>query len=71
MKVNSYTSGGNVIFRNFIVVKKKDTYYGVYEKALLCDDYSGPEITHGETLHAACKKAKLLQIGYDICREYI
>ena len=64
MKVNSYTSGNSVVFDNFIVVKKKDTYFGVYESSY--GSAYGEEITHGETLHAACKKAKLLQIGYNI-----
>lgn len=67
MKVHSYTYDNVVVFDNFIVVKKKDTYFGIYEKGYrnnpVCD-----EITHGETLHAACKKAKLLQIGYNICK---
>ena len=31
MKVESYMSGDNVVFKNFIVIKKKDTYYGVHE----------------------------------------
>lgn len=65
MKVHSYVKNGMVVFKNFVVVKKKDTYYGVHE---CC--YGTPcqaEITHGETLHQACKKAKLLQIGYEIC----
>lgn len=64
MKVESYMSGDNVVFNNFIVIKKKDTYYDVY-KAWGGEPY-GQAITHGETLHAACKKAKLLQIGYNI-----
>jgi hypothetical protein len=67
MKVNSYTSGDSVVFDNFIVVKKKDTYFGVYEYC--CGSVYGEEITHGETLHAACKKAKLLQIGYNIHKQ--
>jgi hypothetical protein len=69
MKVDSRAAGDRIIFRNFIVVPKKDTYFSVYEKSLFYDEPTGPEITHGETLHTACKKAKLLQIGYNICRE--
>ena len=69
MKVESYMSGDNVVFKNFVVIKKKDTYYGVYE-ACSGQPYS-QELTHGETLHAACKKAKLLQIGYNICKDNI
>lgn len=67
MKVKSRASGTSVIFNNFIVLKKKDTYFGVYERSFLPKPI-GDEITHGETLHAACKKAKLLQIGYEIGR---
>lgn len=69
MKVDSRAAGDRIVFRNFIVVPKKDTYFAVYEKSLLWDDPVGFEITHGETLHAACKKAKLLQIGYNLHRE--
>ena len=69
MKVDSRAAGDRIIFRNFIVVPKKDTYFGVHEKGLLCDDPVGPELTHGVTLQAASKKAKLLQIGYDLHRE--
>lgn len=69
MKVDSRAAGDRIIFRNFIVIPKKDTYFGVYEKSLFYDEPRGPELTHGETLHAACKKAKLLQIGYNIGRE--
>lgn len=69
MKVESRAIGDRIIFRNFIVIPKKATYFGVYETSLLSGIPVGPELTHGETLHAACKKAKLLQIGYNICRE--
>lgn len=68
MKVSSYTCGDYVVFDNFVVAKKSDTYYGVHETGLLSYKPCGPEITHGETLHQACKKAKLLQIGYNICK---
>ena len=68
MKVNSYTYGDYVVFDNFVVVKKNDTYYGIYETYLRSQEPCGPEITHGETLHQACKKAKLLHIGYNICK---
>ena len=71
MKVESRAAGDRIIFRNFIVIPKKDTYFGVHEKVLFYDEPLGTEITHGETLRAACKKAKLLQIGYDICRENV
>lgn len=69
MKVESHMSSDNVIFKNFIVIKKKDTYYSVHE--VYNGTPYGQEITHGETLRAACKKAKLLQIGYNICKDNI
>lgn len=68
MKVHSYVHDGNVIFDNFIVVKRSDNHYGVYEKLLYDKPYFDIEITHGTTLHDACKKAKLLQIGYQIAK---
>ena len=66
MKVSSYVHNGNIIFNNFIVVKRSDNHYGVYEKSIHDKPLMDSEITHGVTLHDACKKAKLLQIGYDM-----
>ena len=66
MKVHSYVYNGNIVFNNFIVVKRSDNHYGVYEKTIYDEPIIAVEITHGVTLHDACKKAKLLQIGHDI-----
>jgi hypothetical protein len=66
MKVTSYVYKGNVTFDSFVVVKCSDSHYGVYQKGAV--GKIGDEVTHGVTLHDACKKAKLLQIGYQIAR---
>lgn len=46
-----------VKFEHYKVHKKGDHYYAI-------TDNSGIEITAGETMGQACKKAKLLEIGY-------
>lgn len=46
-----------ISFSHYSVVKKSDVYFAV------CD-VSGTEITSGTSLEKACKKAKLLEIGY-------
>lgn len=50
-----------VKFDHYAVVKLSNNYYGVY------DEY-GTEITNGSSLTKACKKAKLLEIGYMQCK---
>lgn len=58
MKVKSeYLEDGSVKFDHYKVRKKSNHYYAI-------TDNSGIEITAGETMGQACKKAKLLEIGY-------
>lgn len=68
MKVESKVDeNGNVVFDRFIVKKESENFYGVYTH------YCGTIvalITSGTTKDSACKKAKLLQIGFDIGRGY-
>lgn len=52
----------SISFDNFKVVKKNDNFFGVYLYNEL--------ITHGTTLENASKKAKLLQIGFDLGRDF-
>ena len=69
-KVESKCIGNNVVFRNFVVVKKKDDFFEVYRNWFSFDERCcGESITSGATLDKACKKAKLLQIGYDLAKE--
>ena len=70
-KVKSEKRDGKVYFDNFVVVKESDTFYGVYPKfarRFLSYDRNFL-ISSGTTINNACKKAKLLQIGYDLARE--
>ena len=53
-----------VKFSHYAVVKKSDAYFAV------CDA-SGTEITSGTSLEKACKKAKLLEIGYMQARDIL
>lgn len=58
---------GNLYFRNFMVQKESENFYGVYES--FCNSKCGELITSGVSMESASKKAKLLQIGYDIRRD--
>lgn len=63
MKVESKRlDDGTVKFKHYKVHKKGDHYYAI-------TDNSGIEITAGETMGQACKKAKLLEIGYQQAME--
>lgn len=67
--MESVRNGNTVIFNNFIVLKEADNFWGVYEK-YPNNSYNIKAITSGTTCDNACKKAKLLQIGYDLAKEY-
>lgn len=71
MKVKSQVKNGKIYFDNFVIVKESDTFYGVYRrfsKQWLSYDKNFL-VTSGTTIHNACKKAKLLQMGYDMALE--
>lgn len=68
MKVSSRFVNGNLCFKDFIVVRESPRFYGVYELSVPDFIPMGGLITSGETLDKAAAKAKLLQIGYDVCR---
>jgi hypothetical protein len=70
-EVKAQFVGGNLCFRNFIVKKESDSFYGVYEKSCLDNYPLGGLITSADSMNKAAKKAKLLQIGYNICRYYM
>lgn len=67
MKVKSEIIDEKVYFDNYVVVKESDTFYGVYQRfSRHWYSYNKNNlITSGTTMDSACKKAKLLQLGYD------
>lgn len=67
MKPESKMVDGKLYFRNFMVQKESDNFYGVYET--FCNSKCGELITGGTSMESASKKAKLLQMGYDIRRD--
>lgn len=54
---------GRMEFDHFIVTKKGNNYFAVL-------DGSSEEITSGKSLDSAAKKAKLLEMGFNIGRSY-
>ena len=71
MKLKSKKIAENIYFDNFVVVKESKNFFGVYQKwSKYWNTYNhNMLITSGNTLQQACKKAKLLQIGYDLARD--
>ena len=55
-----------LLFDNYMVIEESSHFYGVYQNNLY-----NILITSGETMQQAAKKAKLLQIGYNQCKEYL
>ena len=53
---------GRIEFDNFTVVKRSDYYFSVL-------DAFGQEVTSGKSLDNAAKKAKLLQIGFNMGKD--
>lgn len=72
MKVNSEKINENVFFDNFAVIKENDNFYGIYLRLSQFYHTYGKDnlISSGKTLEAACKKAKLLQIGFNTAIYY-
>lgn len=66
MKVNSEMVDGKIYFDNFVVIKESNTFWGVYKRLFMCHYDKNSLITSGPTKDKACKKAKMLQIGYDM-----
>lgn len=68
MKVESKVIDGKIYFNNYVVVKESDTFYGVYQKfsRFYLPYNKNYIVTSGITKDDACKKAKLLQMGYDM-----
>ena len=66
MKINSKVVGGKITFGNFIVVEEEDAYCVYETEEEWSDNFKTPVLTSGRTLREACKKAMLLQIGFNI-----
>jgi hypothetical protein len=69
MDIKAVIDGENMLFKDFIVVKESENFYGVYER--YSDNKSGSIITSGTTKEIACKKAKLLQTGWNLKSGYM
>lgn len=54
---------GCMDFDNFVVRKRSDNYFSVL-------DEFGYEVTSGQSLDSAAKKAKLLQTGFNLGKDY-
>ena len=52
------TNKTKIKFDHYYIEKRSDNYFGVY-------DMWGVEITSGTSIWNACKKAKLLETGYE------
>lgn len=52
-----------VDFDHFTVIKLSNNYFAVL-------DGFGKEVTSGESLNSAAKKAKLLEIGFNVGKDY-
>ena len=62
-KIEAKMVGDVLDFGCFIVKKESDNFYGVYDYV---GKTQGELITSGSTMKKAAKKAKLLQIGFEI-----
>jgi len=67
-EVKSKKINNIIYFDNYVVVKESDNFYAVYARySLYWLPYNKSyPITSATTHKMACKKAKLLQIGYNM-----
>lgn len=61
MKIIGTRTSNGMDFKHYTVIKKSENYFAVMR--------DGSEITSAESMWAACKKAKLLEIGYEHARQ--
>ena len=66
MEPKAKVIGNDLYFKNFMVKKEAHNFYGVYEVSLGMK--YGELITSSNSMGKASKKARLLQIGYDLCK---
>lgn len=66
MEIKAKMKNGKLYFRNFVVIKESESFYAVYRGE---HAEKHKPITSAPTLKQAAKKAKLLQMGYEFCKE--
>lgn len=67
IEMESKMVGDILDFGCFMVKKESDNFYGVYNYV---GKTQGDLITSGSTMKKAAKKAKLLQIGFEIGSDF-
>lgn len=68
MEIRAVWKNDLLIFSHVAVKKESETFYGVYRYSTWDKKTYGEVITSAETLNKACKKAKLIEIGYEMCK---
>lgn len=68
MKIEATWENDLLVFKHVAVKKESETFYGVYRYSRWDKKTYGELITSAETLNSASKKAKLIEIGYEMCR---
>lgn len=71
MKVNSEMRNGKLYFDHFLVRQESDYMYSIYQRWPMSDDRFGKVVSSSESFNGAAKKAKLMEIGYQIAMENI
>lgn len=68
MKIKAVWKNDLLVFTHVAVKKESETFYGVYRYSVWDKKVYGEVITSAETLNSASKKAKLIEIGYEMCK---
>lgn len=68
MEIKATWENDLLAFKHVAVKKESETFYGVYRYSRWDKKTYGELITSGETLNSASKKAKLIEIGYNMCQ---
>ena len=68
MEIKAVWKNDLLVFTHVAVKKESETFYGVYRYSAWDKKVYGEVITSAETLKSASKKAKLIEIGYEMCR---
>ena len=66
MEIKASWDNDLLVFNNVAVKKESETFYGVYRYSTWDKKTYGELITSAETLNGASKKAKLIEIGYEM-----
>ena len=67
MKIKATWRNDLLVFNHVAVKKGSETFYGVYRYDPWLKKTYGEVITGAETFDKASKKAKLIEIGYEMC----